>query len=805
MLEEYKVLDCSDQLGWLAGRVLADLGADVYKVEPKDAQIDNPVWQGYNVNKQLVTLDLSRPEFKHKFDQLVSKMDMLIVCPKFDEYSEELFSYERLRKLNPRLIVVSITPFGKEGSRTNWKASDIELMAAGGAMSLAGEPGSTPVRIGASQSFMWTGVQAAVGALLALIGRRLIGEGQLVDVSAQACVLPALAFAPTYWDMNKTIPSRAGSFASGRSIKGADYRAFWPCSDGYLNFIVYGGPAGRRTNKHLVEWMREEGADLGALENIDWDEFSPVNASQEDVDAIEEPISRFFKTISKWDFLEQASAREMLGYPVFTVADISRDPQLDARSFWSELRGPNGKPQKYCGSFYMLDGERPALRHPVSPAGKNIEAVLNELASVASSAIPVPEGAGYVRQPLEGVKVVEFGGYAAGPQLGKILANYGATVVHVEAPNRPDGFRLEYPPFKDGKPGLNRGACFAFFNDSKQAVTLDVKKPEGLELARSLVDWADVVVENMRPGVLARMGLGYETFKESNPSLIMLSTCNMGGTGPRANTPGFGSQLSALAGFSHLTGVPDGPPMLLYGPYIDFIAANFGAAAVLAALDQSRKTGKGSRLDISQYETGLHFIAGALLDYQINGNIASREGNSHRAAAPHGAYECENDRWVTLSCWSDKEFVLLSELMGRSELADDKRFASLIARKKNEQILNDIIEAWTRLLDADELATTLQGAGICAYPVNTVADVFSDKQLRNIRVWRWRRHPVMGDQAYMMPPFSLSQTPGDIFSPAPMFGGDNQTVFQEYLGISKEKYKEYEKNGVIGMSPITID
>ncbi|MDH3512672.1 MAG: CoA transferase, partial [Gammaproteobacteria bacterium] len=152
-------------------------------------------------------------------------------------------------------------------------------------------------------------------------------------------------------------------------------------------------------------------------------------------------------------------------------------------------------------------------------------------------------------QALAGIKVVEFGGYAAGPHIGKMLANFGATVVHVESHGRPDGFRLQYPPFKDGIAGANRGGCFAFFNDSKYGVTVDLKKAKGLELARRLTDWADLVVENMRPGVMARIGLGYDEVRRTNPDLVMLSTCNMGQTGPRAQTPGFGSQLSSLAGF----------------------------------------------------------------------------------------------------------------------------------------------------------------------------------------------------------------------------------------------------------------
>jgi benzylsuccinate CoA-transferase BbsF subunit len=261
-----------------------------------------------------------------------------------------------------------------------------------------------------------------------------------------------------------------------------------------------------------------------------------------------------------------------------------------------------------------------------------------------------------IPRALEGLKVIEFGGYAAGPHIGKILANHGAAVVHVESRDRPDGFRLQYPPFAENRPGINRGGCFSFFNDSKYGVTIDLKKPEGVQLARRLVRWGDLIVENMRPGVMDRLGLGYPALAEINPRLVMLSTCNMGQTGPRADTPGFGSQLSALAGMCGMTGFADGPPMLLYGPYIDFIASTLGTSAALAAVIRSRRTGKGALVDVSQYECGLIFMAGALQDYFANGHLQERCGNDDREAAPHGVFPCSDGEWVTLSCWSDAEF-----------------------------------------------------------------------------------------------------------------------------------------------------
>lgn len=384
MLGGYRVLDCTDRLGWLAGRILADLGADVVKVEPPGATLDDPDWQANNVNKRLLTLDLDDVAGRGAFRRLVEGADFLFETAAPGSAAFRLFDPDTLSSGNPRLIHVSVTPFGRTGPRADWLGSDIELMAAGGAMSLAGERGGMPVRVSVAQSYGWAGAQAAVGALMALTHRAAAGKGQHVDVSAQAAVIAAAAFAPAFWDMLGEVPTRAGALMTGRSIHGACYRAFWPCRDGYLNFILYGGVAGRRTNEGLVSWMTEAGADLGVLADIDWAEFDPTRATQAEVDAIEEPIGRFFRSLTKREFLEGACQREVLGYPVLTVADIATDPQLEARGYWQDSPGPDGGSQRHCGGFAILDGARLGLRRPVPRPGQHSREVLSEFGFAAA-------------------------------------------------------------------------------------------------------------------------------------------------------------------------------------------------------------------------------------------------------------------------------------------------------------------------------------------------------------------------------------------------------------------------------------
>lgn len=793
MLSGCTVLDCTDRLGWLAGRLLADMGADVLKLESPEAPLDGSEWRALNVNKRLRQLDAHASANREEFDRLALGADVLLATFRPGSAEAALFDYARLAAINPRLILVAITPFGLTGPKSSWLATDIEIMAAGGAMSLAGEPDGEPLRISVPQSYPWAGSQAAVGALTALAERAQSGRGQLVDVSAQAAVVVALAHAPTFFDIEGVSPTRAGAFMTGRSVKGARFRVFWPCRDGYVNFILYGGAAGRRTFEQLVAWMRGAGAALGPLADIDCARWDPTRVSQAEVDALDAPIAEFFASLTKREFLEEAHRREMLGYPVSSVADTSNDAQLQARGFWQEITTPGGEIERHCGCFVIVDRKRPAIAIPGGQwAGhRSTRSTFAGKAAPQLTPPPAPTSA------LGGLKIVEFGSYAAGPHIGKMLANFGAVTVHVESHSRPDGFRLQYPPYRGGKPGIDNGACFAYFNDSKYGVTIELKTPAGRELARRLALWSDVVIENMRPGVIDRLGLGYESLSKENPALVMLSTCNMGQTGPRADTPGFGSQLTALVGMCGLTGSPGGSPMLLYGPYVDFIASTMGAAAVLAALERRRATGKGTYLDVSQYESGLMFLAGTLLEYHRSGAVAGRMGNDDPGAAPHGAYRCGDGNWLVLSCWSDAQFARFCAAIGTPKLAADARLTTLAGRKSNREAIDRAIAAWTIGIGAQAGAEILQRAQLPAHAVSSMADLFADPQLAARHQWRKRRHPVIGEQRYCMPAFDLSATPGDVRSAAPVLGGDNEMVFGELLGLGREEYERYRAEGAM--------
>jgi crotonobetainyl-CoA:carnitine CoA-transferase CaiB-like acyl-CoA transferase len=400
-------------------------------------------------------------------------------------------------------------------------------------------------------------------------------------------------------------------------------------------------------------------------------------------------------------------------------------------------------------------------------------------------------------RPLYGTRVVELGWAAAGPLVGTYLAQHGADVIHIESTTALDPFRSTYPPFKDNIVGPDRAGMFAFYNAGKRGVTLDLKQPRGVELALQLVKTADVVIESFPAGTLARRGLGQDALRRARPDLVILSSCNQGQTGPHAQHPGYGSQLTALAGFNELLGEPGRTPVILYGPYIDYIAVGYGVIAILAALERRRRTGQGCVIDLSQYEAGLQFLAPALLEHAANGTVPTRDANHDRVAVPHGVYPSQgDDRWIALSIWTDDEWARFREVLGDPEWSRDGALGRADGRRAREAELDARIGDWTKTRTRDEAIGALRARGLSAAPVESVGELLEDPQLAHRGVWRRAPHAGLGEVGLMAPPFALSDTPARADRAGPTLGEHNEEVFKGLLGLSADEYASLAADGV---------
>ncbi|MFC1928893.1 CaiB/BaiF CoA transferase family protein [Chloroflexota bacterium] len=819
MLSPYRVLDLTDDKGLYCGKLFGDLGADVIKVERPGGDPARSIgpfyhdeydpekslfWFAFNANKRGITLDIETADGQDTFKKLVKSADLVIES--FPPgYMDKLgLGYSNLERINPGIIMVSITPFGQTGPYKDYKAPDIVAWAMGGQMYVWGDPDRPPIRISHhSQAYLHAGAEAAVSAVMALHYREATGEGQQVDVSIQASVAYITYMVTASWDMMRRIHRRGGGelLRPGINVR---TRRVWPCKDGYILFYWEGGERARLHNMQFVNWMDSEGMADDFLREFDWDTYDLETTTQAVVDRLEEATGKFFMSHTKAELLEGAVKHRAILYPISTTKDILDSVQLAARGFWAEVEHPElGTTITYPGAFAQLSEASPGISRRAPLIGEhNQEIYEKELGVPEGESLTSKQAGGYPelavkraggkagqRKLLEGIKVVDFTRVITGPLTVKYLADYGAEVIKIESTRRHDAGRLSRPQ-KDGLVGVNRGGSFNQYNTGKLSVTLNLAHPRGVEIAKKLIARADVVVENFAGGVMARMGLSYEELKKVKPDIIMVSSCMMGQTGPHAAHPGFGHHLTGLSGFNHIAGWPDREAPYL-GPYTDYIAPHFHVLAILAALDYRRQTGKGQYIDMSQYENGVHFMTPLLLDYALNHRMAGRTGNRYPYAAPHAAYRCRGeDRWCAIAVFTDDEWQGFCKVIGNPAWTEEPRFSTLQERKENEDELEKLVEDWTINHPAEEVMGMMQVAGVAAGVLQTGEDLLEhDPQLKHRHFYWELDHPELKKYHALGHSFVLSKSPCELRR-APLLGEHTEYALKEFLGMSDDEIAE---------------
>jgi len=378
-------LDITDHSGFICGKILGDLGADVIKIEPPGGEpsrnigpfyhdIPDPqkslYWFAYNANKRSITLDITTQDGREIFKRLVTDADLVIESFP-PEYMDRLgLGYGTLSKVNPGVIMVSITPFGQAGPYKNYKGSDIVIAAMAGPLYLAGFTDRAPTWVNFPQCCLHAGAQAAVGAVMALWYRGATGKGQYIDVPMQESVVPAVISARLFFEFGKANYMRGGPYRLVGTL--TPQRLVWQCKDGYVCFGIMGGAVGGERNRSLVQWMDREGIDTHLLKNIDWVALDMDAMTKEELDRLSEPIAEFFMTHTMQELYEGALKRGILLYPVNTVMDILKDPQLEARNFWTEVQHEElGETITYPGGFIKLSETYCGIRYRAPLIGEH--------------------------------------------------------------------------------------------------------------------------------------------------------------------------------------------------------------------------------------------------------------------------------------------------------------------------------------------------------------------------------------------------------------------------------------------------
>jgi len=786
--------------------ILADLGADVIKIEPplgtttrsRAPLIHNGTspeaslhFFAYNRNKRSIVLDLDLDQDRKVFDELVRGADFLLESYPDGMLTTRGIDFKTLTQLNPTLIHVVVSPYGTDGPHASRIANDLTLSAMGGQASLQGSPDRPPVRVSIPQVWRHASAQAAAAAMIAHARMLITGQGQYVDVSAQCAVT---------WTMMNAMHAHAiqgFEFEQMGSTVQMGTRAIDPvfeCADGYLVAI----PIGTVLNALLGHMAADDLVDIEWLTE-DWATFDARMGAGEEMRftsaQVRDLFARYFLRHTKEELFALGFAAGVTLAPINTVADLTQFNQLEARGAWQETVLPQGEKARAPGLFAKMNQAPMRLRYPpprLNEHGREIRAeVANGVRPRLTPPLPADSDA-----PFKGLKVLDLTWVIAGPASVRYLSDHGATVIKVESELRPDGLRFLGPV--KGEMGWNSSHFYGEFNAGKKCIQLQLKEPKAQEMLSKLVEWADVLVENWAPGATQRLGIDYPSCVKINPDLIMVSTSLLGQNGPMASLAGFGYHAAGMAGFYEVTGWPDRPPHGPWLAYTDVIAPHFIAATITAALDHRRRTGQGQHIDAAQFEMALQFLAPEILDAQINDQVASRIGNRKQDAAPQGIYECKGkNQWCAIAVDSDDQWSQLCSVLGQPEWVDVNSLETVTNRVQDHDRIDFHLNQWTRTKTPLEVMELLTSAGVPAGMVQRSEELLKDPQYLHRGFHHYHEHPVMGQVPYSGNQFTILDYQGGPHGPAPLLGQHNHEVFSEILGLKNDEIEALIAAGVI--------
>lgn len=812
-LNGYRVLDLATLRGDLAGRILADLGAEVIKIEPPggsdvrrlppfdDANGDSLLWATVALGKRSLVLDLTSQDDRDALLRLAATADVWIESSDPGTMARLHLDYDTLSADHPGLVYASITPFGQSGPLAASPATDLTVEAAGGLVSLQGDNDRPPLPVGYPQASFHGGTQAAADIVIALHERLRSGLGQHLDVSMQAAIVWTLMNATGYPPLHQDDPPLGGRNRGDpppEILPGIHVPPHWPCADGYCTIHLTLPLLGGRTFQTLIDWAAADAALPDEIRDANWADWIALAHSGElptdQVLAALEIVAHHIKTKTKSEIQRFATERGIIVGAMFDAADLRADPQLAARDYWTRVgeRVHPGPFAKFSETPLVLDRPAPALGEAQHLLDETPPPAPVPAANLAGR----PSSNGARSFSFDGLKVADFAWVGVGPLISKGLADHGATVIHVESSTRVDVLRL-VPPFRDGKAGIDRGQFMPNFNTSKLGLAINLATEPGRALARRLADWADVVVESFTPGTMAKFGLDYETLSRDRPELVMLSTCLRGQTGPEAGYAGFGGQGACLAGLQHITGWPDRIPAGAWGAYTDFVNPRFGIAALSAAIVHRQRTGQGQHVDQAQTEAGIRFMEPLILDYTVNGRVAGPAGHDSLYASPHGVYPAQgHERWVALSVETREQWHALLHHAPLDAFADPT-LDDLTERMKHRAAIDAALRAWTAPQEPFDLAHGLRQAGVPASVANWPSDLYTDPQLSHREFFVTLDHSVMGPTPYDGLVTQFSATPGALRKAGPCLGEDTQHVLSDILGLSDAEIEELALAGAL--------
>jgi crotonobetainyl-CoA:carnitine CoA-transferase CaiB-like acyl-CoA transferase len=763
--------------GEYCGKLLADFGAEVIKIERPDrgspTRVMAPIigeggrpersalFAYLNTNKRSVTLDVSSADAIEVLHKIIGTADAVV-----DDHAP---AWAGARQ-HPAVVFCSITPYGAQAPPEFQNAKSLNVFHSSGwgyHTPSHPDPAQPPLKgPGRFLAGYEAGLDAALCIAASLLPRLHSGQGQYIDVSQQA-----------------VLASRADSVL-GRFITGEvtaqntreDYdqqgpAAFFPCADGFVYLYV----TSRNHWAGLKELMGQ--ADWLDTFDDDWLEFSVTP----------EKVTRFQQGFASWvrglNKDAAADAAQRVGVPLVPVkgaADLKNSPQYRHRGFFQNVTHPVLGTAAHAGVPYLMSASPARITSPAPALGQHTTEILAGLETprpsptAKSTQLNPPKA--LRGGPLQGVRVVELTKVWAGPYAGKLLAMLGAEVIKVESSGNPDEMRAY------GGTDIDHAPYFLSINPEVLSVELDLKSTADIDRLCDLIAQSDIVINNLRPGAMERLGLGYQQLASIKPDIISVSIKMWGNDGPLGYQTGYAPCFAALSGIASLVGYPGGPPL---GTSIRYGDSTVGAAAAFAAvvaLLHRDMTGEGQFVDLSAVETLSSMVGDCLLEQSLTAKRLGPNGNRHPDLCPHGCYPCRDGSWIAVAVADDAEWRRLCEVLGGAALLGDARYATMGARHRHAEALDAELAGLTRDHDAEELANRLRAVGVPACKSATAIDVIGDQRLWDRELYRFVTDHREGQRPIVGPSWRFARAPARIERGAPDLGEDTGYVLREILG-----------------------
>lgn len=773
------MVDMATDKAELCGRVLADLGAEVVRLEPPAGGPSRrmPPFHGEhslyfavrNFNKTSGVVDLSTDEGRSELLDLLSGADVWIETSKPGELSSIGLDPVEISGRFDHLIVMSITDFGQTGPYRDYEATDAVLQALAGEIFRSGVIGRPPLLVPGSFAYDVGGIMAAFAALTAYWQRLSTGQGQHIDFSIYEAVAQS-----TDWSLpNYTAAAnQGGPYGELRTGSGIVY-PLYPCADGHIRLIILSP----RQWHAMRAWLGEP----EFLQDSHWDSLLSRMSIQEDM--LDPLYLELFSKYGMEDLAAEAQRRGIVMTPVLHPAAVLKSPHFVERGSFTPVEAVPGVSGLVASSFIEIDGARAGIRHPAPATGSSSLPEWSPRSAQATN--------GKADLPFQGLRVVDFGHGGVGVEAGRLFAEYGADVIKIESRTYPDFIRLVA--------GSEMSPSFASSSRSKRSFGVNVKTPEGLQLVKELIASADVVIENNSTGTMDDLDLGYEALKAVNPRIVMVSSQLMGSTGPWASWLGYGPSTRAAGGMTWLWNFPDGGPSP--GAFVifpDHLAGRLSAISAASGLIARERGREGAHFEVAQVETVLGMMSHFYLKESLEPGSVQPAGNRSEVGAPWGVYQCEGEeRWCVITCRDDADWDRLRQALGDPEWAADPSLSTVDGRRQRHDEIDKAITEWTLTRSDRQVMELLQARGVPAAMMAYASDQPADPHLQARGYLAEIDQPGVGRMTLEGPAFQASRMSRVDIRPAPALGEHTREIARDVLGVDSDRVEELIASGVL--------